>query len=700
MSQNGAWAQEPKNEEEAAEVALQEIEVRAAVRREELLSTSATVLENADLADRVFVQPLDMIKLSPGTSITQYGESGIAPAFTVRTFSAGHGGGDVTMYLDGIPLHDNGHADGYLDTGLIMPIEIERMEIIKGPSSVYYGQRAAGGALPIETIKGGNLTRLNLRYGSYNNMTATGLLAREQGDLSHVYAFETFHTDGWRDHSEWDKKNFSARWTYKVNEKFTTSLNVRTYQADWDSAGYIPYRLHLSPTTAVDDGSGQYNGGKRDRYDGRLWANYFINDNSQLTFYLYGTTLDHTRWQLAGYPANSTGPGTGTGGNGTEQFNTHKSYGSGLSYNFKGEVADREATVTVGVSYANEAEVRETYELPFGGGRKRGLHNSDRDFDVVTKSIFGEATYQILKPLHVRLGARYDMLGGDNTDNLAGTSQSSPTYKEFSPKAGLLYTPLDWLQIYANYGHGFSMPGLTYGTTFYEGGIYDLTQRDQYELGYRAALTDWIDLEMAAYLIYTKNDVTYDEQTNTSSPVGESKRRGLEASLAMRPWENWRLTGNYTYQDAKTTRGGSAAVSTNGRRLTNIPRHISNLELAYAPTEGLGGRVSFRWEADALLRDPSPVRRDGTPNYTYGPTGASDLVSAPYKAQDKGTLDMQLSYRFNENYRLVLDVLNVLDKEYYGSQGAPAYNLAGIYDFTYSIQPPRTFYLGLEMNWD
>ncbi|MDR1083407.1 MAG: TonB-dependent receptor [Deltaproteobacteria bacterium] len=678
-------------ETEAAE--LPAIDVRGVIRREELKTTSATVLDNKDVSSRVFYEPLDMIKMSPGVSMTHYGESGVAPPFQIRGFKAGHSGdADVTMYLDGIPLHDNGHTTGYLDTGIIMPIEIESMEIIKGPSSVYYGAHAAGGSIPIQTIKGGNLTRLNLRYGSYNNMDATGLLAREDDKFSQVYAFEVFHTDGWRANSDWDKKNFSGRWSYKFTDKFMASLNVRAYQSEWDSAGYISKLLGAPPSSAVDDGSGQGNGGKRDRYDARLWANYFINDENEMSFYIYGTTLKHTRWQKSGPTLTRPIPGAGS-----EQYNTHKSWGTGLTYSFKGELDDREATVTVGASYSNEKEdPRRTWSLPWGTGRARGGQTSDTTFDIKNPAVMAEATYQVLKPLNIRLGARYDWLSGDFANNLTGTHLNGPTYKNFSPKAGILYTPLEWLDVYANFGRGFSMPSVN-AAQFYDGNVWDLKRRDQYELGYRARVYDWMNLEMTVYRINTVNDTSFDEQTNTNMPVGKTTRQGVEAAVDVRPHKDLRFRANYAYTDARykdrkefnTSRG--EMVNLKGHRIIEVPRHITNLELSYEPPQGFGGRVSFRWEADALLRDPGRTTVNGIPILDNG------VQVGPYKRQDNGTLDMQLNYRFNDSYRIVLDVLNVLDKKYYGSQGAPDYATG---DFTYSYQPPMTVYLGLEMNWD
>ena len=287
-----AWSQDdnqPASEQGSETITLPTVEVRGQVRREELESTSATVLDNEDIIDRVYISPLDILKLSPGVTITQYGESGLAAQVRMRGFTGGHSS-DVAMFLDGIPLHDGGHSDGYVDTNLINPIEIESVEIIKGPASVYYGNHSSGGAAAFQSYKAGDFTRLRLNYGSYNTVDTSGILARQSEKLDQVYAFQVFHSDGWRDNSDWDKQNFSARWTYQFTEKFSASLNLRAFHSEWDSPGYIPD--FQSPSSAVDDGSGQGNGGKRTRYDGRLWANYEFNDESQLTFYSFMTDLD------------------------------------------------------------------------------------------------------------------------------------------------------------------------------------------------------------------------------------------------------------------------------------------------------------------------------------------------------------------------------------------------------------------------
>ncbi|MDR2459527.1 MAG: TonB-dependent receptor [Deltaproteobacteria bacterium] len=675
-------------QENSQETVMEEIDVRGQVRREELRSTSATVLTGQDVQSRIYYQPIDLLKMAPGIFIGRYAESAIAPEIYIRGFSGGHGGAEITMYMDGIPLHDNGHATAYVDSNSIMPIEIESIEIIKGPASVYYGQHSGGGAIPIQSIKRGNHTKLNLRYGSYNDIDVTGLWGREIGNFSHIYAFELYHTDGYRENSDWDKKNFSGRWTYTFSDNFAVSLNLRAYQSEWNSAGYISKLLSSSDKDWVNDGSGEGNGGKRDRYDARLWANWFINDYSQLTYYLYGTTLEHTRYQINQH-LYGRDPS-----NGSLQNNTHKSWGTGLTYSFNGELFEREATATFGFTYMYEKEdPNRTYPLIWGQGRSHpGAPDTLEIFTLSNPSILAEFTYQLIKPLNIRIGARYDSLEGTHRDLLQDTTRESRRHTFFSPKLGLLYTPTHWIEFYASYGKSFSAPGLSWGGAFYEGDALELSTREQFEVGLRTTLTQWLSAEAAYFRVYTDNDSTYDPQTFTATATGSSVRQGLELSVDVYPAKNLSIKANYTYNDAKYKDyvgldwGTFQLYNYAGRRITYLPRHLTNLEIAYSPPLGFGGRLSFSWAADALGRDNPPASASGVPN--------PDPFRV-FKSQDQGSLDLQLFYRINESYRLTLDATNLLNKKYYASQGIP--NPSANYDFTYSLRPPFSVYFGLEI---
>ncbi|MDR2459526.1 MAG: TonB-dependent receptor [Deltaproteobacteria bacterium] len=681
------------------ETEMEEIDVRGIVRREELISTSATILTNQDIYDYHYITPIDILKKSPGISIRQSGDFGVANTVNIRGFwGAHHYGGRLLVTVDGIPIHDGGHADGYIDAHVINPLEIESVEIIKGPASVYYGHHAEGGVAAFQTIKFGDFTRILLRVGSQNSKDAQGVIARQFGDLGHVYSFQFYQSDGWRDHSDSEKYNISARWSYRFSENFIATLNVRGYAANWDSAGNIP--SYLPKKSAVDDGSGQYAGGKRKRMDARFWANYLIGDNSEFTFYAYGVDMSNNRYSKSWAWNRAYGDR-----NGSDQQNRHKAFGTGLMYNYHGDLNGHDIAATLGFDYLTENERRDQWGLIWGHGRAHNpdptYHTMDHEYTTQTLSFLGEVNYQIIEPLRARIGLRYDRFSGevDTGKDEKGFGEPNSHYvakprSVFSPKVGVVYnTPLAWLELYTNYSQGFGLPYMETGD-FFVNSESKVTKREQWEFGFRAYPTEWLFLESVYYILDTTNDPTVVGYDANDDPItenaGKSHRAGLESAIRIVPYQNWRIDANYTYQVAKYREHISGRNNLAGRRITSMPRHVSNIEVAYQPPLGFGGRLSFNWNADSLSSDNPPFTIDGQVNNRN-----------TIKTQDYGSLDLQLSYKFSDRYRLFLDGLNILNKKY-TSSGVMNWvtdpNHPGGY-FVSGWMQPLTVYLGFEGNW-
>jgi outer membrane receptor protein involved in Fe transport len=137
------------------------------------------------------------------------------------------------------------------------------------------------------------------------------------------------------------------------------------------------------------------------------------------------------------------------------------------------------------------------------------------------------------------------------------------------------------------------------------------------------------------------------------------------------PFKDWRFTTNFAYMEAKYKND----PRNSGLRLAWVPRKITNMELAYTPQIGLGGRVTFRYEDDMLY---------------------SDSRSGPWRAPSKAYLDTQLSYKINEKYKILFDAKNIIGKSYEGY----AYGKDSYGDYLVNWLNPRAFYLTFVMNWD
>ncbi|MGB5686969.1 MAG: hypothetical protein WBM35_14255, partial [Candidatus Electrothrix sp.] len=68
----------------AASTVLDEVVVRGEAVNANLQSTSATILGNEDITNRVYTTPLDMVEQAPGISVVQYKQGGTAANFIMR----------------------------------------------------------------------------------------------------------------------------------------------------------------------------------------------------------------------------------------------------------------------------------------------------------------------------------------------------------------------------------------------------------------------------------------------------------------------------------------------------------------------------------------------------------------------------------------------------------------------------------------
>ncbi|MDR1677424.1 MAG: TonB-dependent receptor [Deltaproteobacteria bacterium] len=658
---------------------LAAIEVNARNRRQELQSTTAVVIDNRDFSERVILSPLEAVRFIPGISMVGYNEGGVPWDIKIRGFTGGHFSG-VSFSLDGVQL--NG-PNGNFDANFINPLDIENVEVVKGPSSIYFGLNAMGGSVAYSSIKQGDFTRLKLRYGSYNDIYGAGVIARTIGRFDHVYSFQVAHTDGWRDHSAGDKHNLSASWQFHPDEKLTIGLNLRAYNYNWDQAGFLWSREAVPPKTAYNDD----NGGQASREFVRLWADYKLSDNALLSFQGFYTQLDFTRYQRMYRNL--------LWGNGNENNTKSDNFGFRAMYNYSGQVSGRDLALALGAEWMAENQRYIEWSFLPGTGRTRGNIANKWHNNLKAWSLFGEVNYQVLEPLWARLGLRYDSYGGDRTIQSgaqAGQKVKAERREALSPKVGLLFRPLENLEFFANYGKTYDLPAVA-GGDFFTRPDMDMPVSQQFELGVKVAPVDWLTLGTAFFHIDTENDLMTNVVTRRLENIGQTRRLGLEFSAEATFLQNWRAMLNYTYQEAKyknTNRFFSlnntpVDYNLDGRWIDDTPRHIFNALLAYQPESGLGGRLSFWWYGH-MVRNDFPIEQlmiANRPDYNL-------------KKPPTTSLDLQLNWSFNETYKLTLDVMNLFDHRNYGF-AAPTPMPAGGY--VYSLQPPRTVYLGLEANW-
>lgn len=268
----------------------------------------------------------------------------------------------------------------------------------------------------------------------------------------------------------------------------------------------------------------------------------------------------------------------------------------------------------------------------------------------------------LLNNLHLHGGGRFDYFKQNLTnrpDDFNSTeSQSGQTNLAFSPSIGLTYQPWKPIALFANYTESFAPPAAgaisaTTGTLFnpergkaVEGGI----KFQFFEERLRATI--------AAFNIKKKNVLTADPNAGFvfSVATGEQQSQGIEFDVAGRIAPGWDIIANYAYIDARITQD---LLFLEGSRVPNSALNQGSLWTTYyiqnGPLKGLGAGLGMYAQGKRVgifqCQDPANCQ-------------------APFELPGYARMDAALYYRKPEiftrtNLLAALNFTNVLDQRYF-----------------------------------
>ena len=127
------------------------------------LASSVTVITAKDLERDQRRTVSDALQAVPGLNVVQSGGPGAQTAVFIRGSNSNH----VKVLIDGIEVSDPSNANRSFDFGSLLALDIERIEVLRGPQSGLYGADAIGGVIAITTKKGNGPPRVAGTIGSF-----------------------------------------------------------------------------------------------------------------------------------------------------------------------------------------------------------------------------------------------------------------------------------------------------------------------------------------------------------------------------------------------------------------------------------------------------------------------------------------------------------------------------------------------------
>jgi iron complex outermembrane receptor protein len=500
-------------------------------------------------------------------------------SFNVRGFSAGG------IYKNGTPVR--------VFTGIEDISNVERLEVLKGPAGVLYGQGAPGGFVNVVTKRPARTAAysLMLRSGSDSYRDGSVDLTGPVGSSDRVlYRFIASREDSgsFRDFIETRRLFFTPSLTWLADAK--TTLTVFGEWIDQDR----PYDVGFPVM------SGRVVPLPRDRNLGEPWEkiHYEVRTGG---FYLDRTLS--SRWALRSTfryqdsfeddllvtiaPQSDNRTVRRTAGELTQGSTTADLTADLLGHATTGSVHHR---LLLGVDVRQQStpfSFRSVATTPLDIFAPE--HGAPPPSYTAAPSVFPaeSETAAIYLQDQIDVATRWKVLGGIRFDRVTNEI-SEVTDNAFSPRLGVVFQPRTDVSLYASYSTSF-VPN-----TARAAGNRPLDPQEaaQYEIGVK---NEWMQgrltSTLAIYDLTRANIPTPDPANPTFSVlVGEQRSRGAELDVAGRISRGLTLTASYAYTDAEVTRDNTIAT---GNRLPNTPLHSGRIWTNYRFDDGMLAGFGF-----------------------------------------------------------------------------------------------------------
>ena len=624
---------------------------------------SVSIFTAEQIKDRGFDSIADIVDYTPGITTSQ-GE-GHRDAVVFRGVRS-----TADFFLDGV------RDDVQYYRGLY---NLERVEVLRGPSALHFGRGGTGGVINRVTKKAeigenfGSLTATADTFDAHSVAFDYNLTLSDKAALRLNTNFEALNNH--RDFFDGERFGFNPTFTYEIDSDTTFTLSYEYA----DHQRFIDRGIPGAPSTidgvAVDGVRGPERsvatttfGDSRlntteleahifrarlehafnDKWKGsvtgsfgnynKLYRNFFASDFrvengvDQVEIDGYVDTTDRQRFTLSGDLIG--------------EFNTGKVEHKlliGGEYIHTSSDQDRFNNV-----FDSNNDDQQFFDVANFGGISNGVVtgldgtvldtgtftdlNDDTDVTIDAYSFYLQDEIAITSKLDLVLGARFDSFDIEVDNNADGT-RLSRTDEEVSPRVGIVYKPTDEVSLYATYTESFLPRSGEQFTDIDDGAdALDPNTFSNLEFGVKWDITDSLHLTAAAFRIDQRSPQVSDADAGALTII-ESETDGFEFQIQGYITDRWYISAGYTYLD------GDQA---DGNRLRELPRHSASLWNRYQATDKLNIGLGIIYQDESFADNANSL-------------ALPDFVR----------VDASVTYDVSDSLRLQLNIENLTDINYF-----------------------------------
>jgi iron complex outermembrane receptor protein len=639
-----------------------------------------SVITKELLADQVVTNFDDALKNAPGLD-KLWSASGRASDgagyFSLRGFAV------QPTLVNGLP----GLTNGSLDVS-----NVERIEVLKGPSGTLFGSSliSYGGLINTVTKQPFDKTAVETNYttGSYGlNRVTVDINTPLDADHKILFRMNAAYHDesSFQDAGFRKSRFFAPSLSYQLNDRVSFLFNTQFLSSEGTNPTMLFFNRSL-PLKSTNLSALGYNNRRSYTTNDLSMKNPVMTLQAQMNYKISDqwrsqTVVSRGAAKSDGYysylfEGDETVPGpgntkVGVSGNGifdrwiTDQNSTTET--TDIQQNFIGDfnIGGIRNRVVAGLDYYNSTSINNSSNYARVGSvnplvdvtenltKQRvdtaiaaaGYGGSTRTTQQVYSAYISDVI-NLTPALSAMASIRVDRFqnGGLSTPEASRYGQTA-----FSPKFGLVYQLVkDQLSVFGNYMNGFTnvapmsqqVGGANVITTF------DPEHANQAEGGIKADLFDGKLSGSLSYYDIKVSNIVLSTGMNQYSQGGEQYSKGFEAQITANPVEGLNIVAGYTKNKSKLT---NATANTEGRRpISAGPEDLANLWIGYKITTGSVKGLGFGFGG----------------NYSGKNTIVNDATVGVFTLPSYSILNASSSYGTGQ-FTFGLKVDNLTNKEYY-----------------------------------
>ncbi len=571
------------------------------------------------------------------------------------------------QWLDGMTVYYNaGNRDALAN--------VERIEVLKGPSAILYGGGAGapvGGAINIVSklptdVAGG---QLGFTFGSFSFLQPTFDINQplsSDGTVLFRMTGEYTATDSFIDFI--DTERYALNPTLTLTNKTDTTLTVQGRFNRWEQPEYqglpatgtvfgnpfIDRELFIGPSN-VPDSYSEVQGVTvtldhkySETVDASIKARYSRQEFAELAQTIVGADsfqanapfLPASTWALSNIFLYQEQEEFSVNPNLRVRFNAGATENTLLFGGDYSRLTDDGILTSDfllgGVGFVDLSNP--TFPAPYVLPPDTFFTTFQKPDNLyVTQGLYTQLQSSIYDTVHLLAGVRLTNIQIDYFDP-AGLADFETDRTEVLPRVGAVVDILQGASIYASYSEGLKANPYTFFV-----GKPEPEESQQSEVGVKFNTGTGLTGTLALFDIERSKVPVPVGGGFASAAIGEQRSRGFEADVLWQPNANWQILANYAFVDAELVEPVPGAAA--GNKLIGVPRNSGRLWINYA-------------------FDPDVLKGWSVGAGVYAASAAAVDLANLYEADSYYTVDAKIAYE-NEAFAAAINVKNLTGEEYF-----------------------------------